>query len=325
MIVSITRQHSFRIGHHGEVDVTLRQLRALREVSVRGSVAAAAGSLGYTPSAVSQQLAALERSAGVQLLERVGRGVELTGAGEQLARDAEAVLVRMEEAETALASGDDRPRGRVRLATFESFAVTLLPDVLRRLRAEAAELRVHTYQADPDDAIERVASGGSDVAVVVATPQAPGPRPVSVARSVLGADPYLLVVPVGDPLHGVVELGAVADRPFVTGFADSWCARSVLGACRAAGFEPDVRHEIDATRAAVRMVAAGVGVALLPRLALDDLPDGVRTVELAEPVRRSVEVVHRRSIGGRPGVRALMAAIVEAASGVLDPCPLGEG
>lgn len=296
------------------MDVTLRQLRMIREVAARGTIAAAAESLGYTPSAVSQQLAVLERITGVPVLERVGRGVHLTDAGRELVHHAQVVLTKMEEAQAAIEEVATVPRGNVRLAIFESFASSLMPEVVHRLWESHPKLVVRSVELDPDKALNTLVMGSTDVALVVDYPHAPSPRPRGVERRLLREERFRLVVPAADELSGLVDLADLADRAFVMGSADTSWGRSVLQACREAGFDPDIHHEIDKTPATLQLVAAGAGIALIPDLALTDTPSTVRILDLAEPVARTIEVAYRQASLRRPAIRVVLETIVDVAA-----------
>lgn len=298
------------------MDMTLRQLRTIREVDAQGSIAAAAEALGYTPSAISQQLSTLEKTAGVPLLERVGRGVRLTGAGRELVRHAHEVLARVEEAQAAIEEVASGPRGEIRMALFASVAGAIIPHVLGLLAERHAELRIRTQQLDPDEAIEAVAAGSLDLAVILDYPHAPAARPAGLERLLLLQEPFRVVVPAGDPIGAVepVELAALADRPILAPSTATSCGRCVLQACRDAGFEPDIAHALEEYPAILRLVAAGAGVALVPDLGLIDPPPGVRAVELARPVYRNIEVTYREAAANRPAVRAVLDALADAAA-----------
>jgi DNA-binding transcriptional LysR family regulator len=295
------------------MDVTLRQLRMICELAARGTIAAAAQSLGYTPSAVSQQLAVLERITGVPVLERIGRGVHLTDAGRELVVHAREVLAKVEEAQAAIEEVASIPRGEVRLAIFESFASSVMPDVVRSLRRSHPKLLLRSVELDPDEALNTLVMGSTDVALVVDYPHAPSSRPRGVERRFLRQERFRLVVPGDDDLPAVVELAALADRPFVMGSADTSWGRSVLQACREAGFDPDIHHEIDKTPATLQLVAAGAGVALIPDLALPVRPVGVRVIDLAEPLCRTIEVAYREASVRRPAIGVVLDTIVDVA------------
>ena len=296
------------------MDMTLRQLRMLREVAARGTIAAAAEALSYTPSAVSQQLAGIEDATGVAVLERVGRNVRLTDAGRELVRHAETLLSDLERAQTALESVAKETKGTVEISMFGSIAATIMPPVLQRLAIEHPELDVHTREMDPDIAVESLQLGDLDLLFFLDYPHAPGPRPAGVERRPIAADWFRLVVPEADPVGaGPVDLADLADRQFVASPPQLSCGRCVVQACREAGFEPSIRHQIDDYPASLKLVAAGAGVALIPDLGLVDLPPGLRIVDLATPVCRVIELAHRDTSAGRPGLEAVCDAVLSVA------------
>lgn len=304
------------------MEMTLRQLRTLREVEARGSIASAADALGYTPSAVSQQLSTLEKAAGVGLIERVGRGIRLTDAGIELVRHAQDVLVRVEEAQAAVEEVVSEPRGTVRVGLFSSVAMGVMPGVLRLLRDRHPDLVVRTVNLDPDLAIETLAGGGLDLALILDYPHAPSPRPRGVARRLVLREPFRLVVAADEPderLAGpVVDLADLADRAFVAEPPSTNCGRHVLQACRDSGFEPEVTHEFLEYPAALRLVGAGAGIGLVPDLGLIDAPPTIRTLDLAQPLFRHIEVAFRETSERRPAVRAVLDALDEVVAS-LDP------
>jgi DNA-binding transcriptional LysR family regulator len=297
------------------VALTLRQLRTIREVAARGTIAAAAEALGYTASAVSQQVAALERAIGLVVLERAGRGVRLTDVGRELVVHADDVLARVEVTEAALEEVAAGPRGEVRLAVFDSVASAVVPDVVRLLARRHPDLVVGSRELDPDDVPDALRLGDVDVAFVLDYPHAPGPREDGLEYVVLGTERFHLVVPAGDHLPPVVELASLCRRPFVASPSHMSCGRCVVQACREAGFEPLIRHQVDSYPAALRLVAGGAGVALVPDLGLVDVPPGVDVHELAGRVYRTIELAYRQASARRPAVRAVIDAIAEAARG----------
>ncbi|HWH96681.1 MAG TPA: LysR family transcriptional regulator [Baekduia sp.] len=252
----------------GEPDV--RRLRVLRAVAEHGSFAAAAAELRYTPSAISQQVAALEREVGAVLVERGPRGTRLTQAGAVLDRHAAIVLGQLAAARAEL---DDLARlrgGAVRLAAFESAWTALVPAAVSRYRARFPDVELHLAEEDPVEAVAAVRAGACDVAVVFepngADPGGAGPE--GLARTAIGRDPLWAVLPAGHALAGepAIALRALAAERWVAPTAS--CAGVVRGACAAAGFEPDVVFSSADYGAVQGFVAAGAGVALVPFLAL---------------------------------------------------------
>ena len=301
------------------MDLTIRQLRTIREISRQGTIAAAASALGYTPSAVSQQMSALEVAVGVPVLERVGRGVRLTDAGRAVVSHADTVLATVDRTQAAVEQLAGRPVGSVRVAVFETFAAALLPEVVARMGSSHPDVVLRSAQLDPEDALEEVLRGGCELALVLDYFHAPSPRPTGIEWRVLRREPFRLVVPADDPLDGPVDLSVVADRAFVAGSIDTSCGRCTVNACRDAGFEPQIRHEINQTTATLRAVAAGAGVSLLPDLALVDAPPEVRILDLARPFDRTIELAARPVSLTRPAVAAVVDVIDEVMAGAAQP------
>ena len=289
------------------MDVSLRQLRMLREVAARGTIAAAADALSYTPSALSQQLGALERSTGVAVLERVGRNVRLTDAGRELVGHVGEIFDRLERAEVALHATSTEVRGRLQVGMFESIIGPIVAPMLAAARDRHPDLELWTRQADPDAALDQLASGELDLAFILDYPHAPGARPEGSDRTTLFVDQFYVGVAEDDPLGpGPVRIEQLAERDFVGSPSDLNCGRCVIQACRAAGFEARVRRQVDAYPSALKLVAAGAGVALFPSMGLTEPPAGVRVLALVEPVERTVEAAHRSARAGRPALEATL-------------------
>lgn len=289
------------------MDLSVQQLRMLREVAEQGTIAAAANQLGYTASAVSQQLAGIEKITGVSVLERAGRNVLLTDAGRELVVYAEVVLSQLEQAKAAVERVSERVAGTLRVGVMESIANTLLPDLLLRLATEYPELVIRTRQVDPDRAMDLVRSGELDLSFTVDYPNSPGRQDDRIDRQLVCRDWFRAIVHIDDPLDdSVLALSALADRPIVASPGDLACGRCILLACREAGFEPDIAHELEDYPTVLRMVAAGAGVGLIPGLGLHDPPPGIRALELKDPVCRTVDLISRVSSRGRPAIEAFL-------------------
>ncbi len=288
------------------IDVTLQQLRMLREVAARSTIASAAESMGYTPSAVSQQLAGLEKATGVAVLERVGRNVRLTDAGRELVRHADGLMAGMEAARVALERVNNEVRGTLEMAVYESVATTLVPPMLVRLHDIYPDLHVRTRQADPDVAIESLVTGEIDLAFTVDYPHTPAAPRADIMRDKLLVDHFRAVVPADDALVGpVIRLADLRDRPFISSPGTMSCGRCVLMACREAGFEPDVAHQLDDYPTTLHLVAAGQGVALISDLGLVGIGDRVRVLHLDQPLTRTIELAYRRASAERPAIVAV--------------------
>ena len=292
------------------MDLTIQQLRMLREVAEQGTIGAAAAQLGYTASAVSQQLAGVERVTGVPVLERVGRNVFLTDAGRELVSHAALVLAQLEEAKASVERVTQRAAGTLRVGMIESVASTMVPLLLPRLAEGFPDLTIRTRQVDPDLAVLDVRSGDLDLAFTVAYPNAPVTRDDRLERTLVCRDWFKVVVRDDDPIvDDVVELEELAGRPMIASPPDMACGRCILVACRDAGFEPDIAHKLDDYPTVLHLVAAGAGVGLVPDLGLRSLPEGVRAVTLKAPVCRTVDLVWRASSRERPAVTAFISTV----------------
>jgi len=277
----------------------VRRLRVLREVALRGSFSAAAEALTYSQSAVSQQIAALEREAGTRLVERNGRGIRLTDAGRALVRRADAILVELAAADAELQAIAGLRGGRVRVSTFASAATALLPAAVTAFRAAHPAVQVELSLVEAtEEAIGGLRTGRADL-VLVARPVGEPPTDQVEAHRLL-EDPMLAVLPGGHRLarRRTLRLDDLAGEPWVLGGGPGCSDRAtILRACHAAGFEPRVTVDFptDDYNATQGMVAAGAGVTLLPRLALavprDDL--AVRPMAGAGPSREVVAAVRR--------------------------------
>lgn len=271
---------------------------------------------------MSQQVAALERATGLPVLERVGRSVRLTDVGRELVRHADDILARVEATEAALEEVAAGPSGEVRLAVFESVASALIPDVVALLAHRHPDLVVGSRELDPDEVPDALRLGEVDLAFVLDYPHAPGPREDGLEYLVLGREQFRLVVPATEESDPVVDLASLCHRPFVASPAHVSCGRCVVQACREAGFEPVIRHQVDGYPATLRLVAGGAGVALVPDLGLVDVPAGVAVRDLAQTVHRTIELAYRRASGARPAVRAVIDGVVEVARAAgLEPVP----
>lgn len=298
----------------------LRRLRVLQSVVSTGSVSEAAAELGYTPSAISQQIAALERDTGAVLLERAGRGVRPTDAALMLAEAAGEAMARLEEAESTLAMLREGRTGRLRLASFPSAGAALVPAAVVRLRSAHPDLELELSVAEPDDALSQLRAGAVDVSVVVEPYSAADAPEDDLERRHLLDDPYRLVLPRAHPLAGRrrVALDAVAGDPWVgTASAPGHCQEAAAQACRAAGFEPRYAVQADEYPTTQGFVAAGLGVALIPALGLGTLNDGVVVKRLQghEPIRH-IYAAARRARAHETVVLAAFSALGDAARSV---------
>lgn len=301
----------------GREPLTVDRLRTLRELARCGTIAATARALGLTPSAVSQQLSALERETGVALIDRADRRTALTAAGHALVGHADRVLDALAAASAEL----DRVRGAVggpfRIATVPSAAPALVSPVVAELRVVHPDLDLTVIDEEPHRSLDHLDRGTIDLAVVDRYAAAPLPLGDDLDARPLLVEPLLVVLPAG---HAALAGGAPVDLATLAG--DDWivapdevsCGAAVRSACRAAGFEPRVRWQTDDLLLHLEHVAAGHGVALLPRLGVRTGVAAVEVRELAAPaVTRELLAVTRSSAVARPAVAAVLGALTQAA------------
>ncbi|MFD5494298.1 LysR family transcriptional regulator [Streptomyces sp. NPDC127091] len=283
----------------------LQRLRALHAVSVHGTVGAAAVALGYTSSAVSQQIAKLERETRTVLLEREGRGVRLTDAAHHLVATAQELLAIVERAETELEERRGVPSGRLTVAAFPSAARGLMPSVLADLAVRHPALDARLTEVDPHLSVDLVAKGAVDLVVAHDWDIAPLPAPAGVEQVVVGDDLCDLLVPSGHPF---AERGTAVRREELGG--ERWicqppgrvCHEWLVRTLRSAGHEPEIVHQADENPTLVALVAAGLGIALIPRLGRGPLPDGVVEVPLDPMPVRHVYALWRTGAARRPAI-----------------------
>jgi molybdate transport repressor ModE-like protein len=289
------------------------RLRLLREVDLRGSIAAAAREVGLTPSAVSQQLTILEREAGTPLLDRSPRGVLLTGAGQALVARARSILELLEEARADLDRLTGELSGHVRIGTVASAAAALVSTAAIRLTAEHVALELTVTVAEPARSIDQLLNGDLDIAVVDVYDGVPVPVPDYLLATDLCTEPLVVVSAVGAlPGRGEVTLSELSGASWVMPPLDAACGQAVRFACRAEGFEPQVRWETDDMLLLVRAVAAGHGIAVLPRLAVADNVAEIAIRPLAPSMTRRLLALTRTSSQDRPIIRAALDELVKA-------------
>ena len=289
------------------------RLRLLREVALRGSIAGAARSLGLTSSAVSQQLAVLEREAGTALVDRSPRGVVLTGAGHTLAERAGEVLDVLAAARADLDRIAGSLSGPVTLAAVASGAATFVSDAVCTLRASEPGIAVSVLAAEPAYALELLLAGDVDLAVVDEYDHVPLALPEFVVARQLCTEPLVAVLPPGWGGRRRPALAELSDADWVMPPKDAACGLAVRTACRSAGFEPRVRWETDDMLLLARAVAAGHGVAVLPRRSVAEGAADLDVRPLREPVlQRRLSAVARSSVLSRPVVQTVVDALVRA-------------
>ncbi|MGP3917048.1 LysR substrate-binding domain-containing protein [Nonomuraea sp. 10N515B] len=280
-----------------------RKLLLLRELARRGTIAAVAEAVTFTPSAVSQQLSALEREAGVPLLERTGRTVTLTPAGHLLVEHAQAVLEQLERASAALAAVRGGPSGPLRIGAFPTAARVLLPGALAALRAAHPGLEPMVSEIDPADVSAALRAGELDVALVHDYDFVPPVTDAAIETEPLFSEPMYLT--------DRASIADARDDSWIMNKPGTLCHTMAIRACQAAGFEPRVRHHIDDFDTILAFAAAGQGVALVPRLAATSPPPGVTLTRL--PLSRRTLAAFRKGYGEHPAIRAAVAALRQSA------------
>ncbi|MCX4749630.1 LysR family transcriptional regulator [Kitasatospora sp. NBC_01287] len=284
----------------------VRRLRLLRELARRGTIAAVAEALAFSPSAVSQQLSALEREAGVALLERTGRRVALTPAAHNLVRHAEAVLAQLEAAAAELAQARHGPAGPLRIGTFPSAAQVLIPPTLVLLAERWPELEPMVAEIDPAGVADLLRAGELDVALVHDYDFVPGPVEPGIDSEPLFAEAMYLAASAPGP----GTLTAHAADPWILATHGTRCHAMTIRACQAAGFTPRIRHRADDFATVLALVAAGQGTALVPELGLLDPPAAVHLHRL--PMSRRTAVSYRQGAGAHPAIAAFGSAVRDA-------------
>ena len=303
----------------------LHRLRFLRELAERGTLGAVAAALDYSPSAVSQQLAVLEKEAGARLLERAGRGVRLTEAGRLLAAHARVLLTAAEAARADLAALSDEVRGTVRAGGLQSVARRLLIPAVARMMADHPAVRTEVSELELEQALPGLRLGSVDVIVSDEYDNHPRPRPAGLTFRLLHAEPLMVVLPAAHPLAeqgGPVAVSDLRDEPWVTSDETTGHHAMIVGTCRAlGGYEPDLRHRSSDADVQLELVRVGAAVALLPVLTLPVAPDPALAFREVAEVRlgRRLLLITRDS-PPTPALTAFLAAVTDLAAR-LPACP----
>ncbi len=293
------------------------RLKVLKEVAYRGSLSAAASALSYTQSAVSQQIAVLEAETGTTLLERHPRGVSLTAAGQTLVGHAEGILARLDAAEASLSAIAGLRGGRLRMASFSTAGATLMPLAIATFRSSYPDVELTLAEGEPEEIVPRLRAGELDLALLFEFAGESLPEQ-ELARTDLLEDPMYLALPRAHTLAEKqrLRLEDLAGEAWVQTSSSSPCARHVVRSCHAAGFEPNVAFESDDYQTVQGLVAAGVGVALIPELALSVVRDdiAIRALSPAPPVR---QVIAAAPAAARlvPAAPAMLGILEAAARG----------
>lgn len=291
----------------------IRRLRLLHELRIRGTVAGVAAALSYSPSSVSQQLAALEREAGAVLLVKSGRRLQFTPQGELLARRAADILDALDSAEAAVAGSSATVGGIVRVAVFQSAAHAILPGAIDALARDYPALRVEVTEREPERGLFEVSARDFDLAVAEQYPGSTRPLRADLDRTVLATDGIRLATAADrDARVRATSLSDAARLPWVLEPEGTVSRTWAVQLCRAAGFEPDVRFETADLVTHIRLVASGNAVGLLPDLVWAGARPDVALLPLPGAPRRTIFTSARRSSASSPGVVAARRALAEA-------------
>jgi molybdate transport repressor ModE-like protein len=300
----------------------VKRMRILKEVADRGSFSAAAEALSYTQSAVSQQIAALEREAGAQLVTRGSRGIRLTEAGEALVRHADAILTRLADAEAELEAIAGLRGGRLRLAAFPTVGATLMPLAIARFRQRHPEVELTVKQLEPEDSLPLLKCGELDIALTIEPSTINDTEGLEV--NFLLDDPMFAALPLDHPLANKarVRLKDLKDEAWIGTTDACSCGTLVRNHCIRMGFEPRITFESDDYLAIQGLVAAGVGVALIPTLALTTVRDDIVIRELGNeaPVRQ-IAAATLPGAQRSPAARAMLDVLGEVSTEYAKPAP----
>jgi len=297
----------------------LERLQALHAVSTFGSVTGAAEALRLTPSAVSQQLGKLQRDVGQRLIEPYGRGVRLTPAGTLLAERAHTILSEVENAESELDRQRNHVIGDLEIAGFATAARAILPQTVSRLRKQHHQLKLRVSERQPDEATRLVVAGHLDIALVNDWMNAPLVLPDGVQRVLIMNDPVDLAVPADHPLAGraSVELTELSAEPWITWPYGAICHEWLTQTLRQHGLTPEVTHTAEEHQTQLAMVAAGLGIAVMPRLGRGSI-EGVSIITLEPAFSRQIYAIFRTLASERPAIVVTVSAMHEVAQQLAD-------
>ncbi|SDJ59859.1 ModE molybdate transport repressor domain-containing protein [Arthrobacter cupressi] len=302
--------------------IDIAALRALVAVEQHGSVIAAAETIGFSPSAVSQQIKKLEKQSGVAVLERHGRGVLLTDRGMALAEYGRRILGELEELQATLLADPAKPSGVLRLVAFSTACRGLVGPMLGKLGRAAANdgepgLDIRVLAEDPREAVQRVASGEADLGVVHNWNSVPLLIPGNMVHEKLCTDTADVLLNSAHPLAGrsAVEASDLLGQSWISTPANAICNEALLAIFAGLGQVPDIRMYDPDFSTHIAMVRQGVAVALVPRLGRPELPDGVVAVPVENPLQqREVGIVYRKTMRSSPSIRHVVGLLREAAA-----------
>lgn len=295
----------------------LRRLRVLREFRERGSITATAAALHLTPSAISQQLTRIARDVGFEVLRHVGRRAVLTPRAHALLAHADTIFAEIERARHELDSWDDSVRGTITIGAFSTAITGLLPQVLDRARDDLPNIRITVTEAEPPDLFDELDAGRHDIALAVNFTGSPAAGDPRYHRTDLGPDQLDVALPPGHPLRGrkTLTLKDFEQDQWIAGDGEGCCGAITAAACAAAGFTPDVAHRTNDWQATAQLVAHGHGVALIPRLAQQDLPAELTIARITtSPPRRWIFAAVPEGAQNSPLITTVLNLLVEERS-----------
>lgn len=295
--------------------LNLERLRVLHAVFSTGSVSGAADTLHVTTSAVSQQIARLEREIGQPLMEPRGRGIRLTEAGSVLAEHAGRLLAEVERVEADLAGRRGTVAGTLTIAAFATAARGLVPPAMRALKVAHPGLSVRLSELEPTDAIPALRRGDVDIAIVQDWPEAPLELPDALIRQPLLDDLFDAVLPADHPsaARKSVTMTELAGEEWISWAGGQICYDWLRQSLHANGIRPHIAHTASEHSTQLALVAAGMGVAIIPRLGREPVPDTVRVVELRPTISRQVYALWRATMARRPAIAAVVGALEKVA------------
>ncbi|MFD7030069.1 LysR family transcriptional regulator [Streptomyces sp. NPDC059917] len=296
--------------------LNLERLRTLDALARHGSVSGAADGLHVTTSAVSQQMAKLEREVGQPLLSKYGRGVRLTDAGRLLADHAARIISQVELAQSDVEAQRGCVVGELRIGAFPTAMRGLLPRTLTALRAAHPELRARVTEQEPEQSMRAVVRGDLDLAVAIDWHNRRMPVPAELSRAHLLDDTVDIAMPAGHPMaeRSGISLADFADDDWISWNEGQFCHEWLVFTLRGLGVEPRIAHIAEEYHTQLAFVEAGLGVCVAPRLGRGPVPPAVRLLPVCDTLRRHVYVVWRADADRRPSIRAAVAALRDAAA-----------
>ncbi|HEV7168941.1 MAG TPA: LysR substrate-binding domain-containing protein [Micrococcaceae bacterium] len=295
----------------------VRRLRLLRELKIRGTLAEVAAALNFSPSSVSQQLTLLEKEAGVELLRKTGRRVQLTPQAEILVAHTAELLETLERAESDMAASLTTVTGTVRLAVFQSAALALMPDALTTMARQFPEVRIEMVQREPETALHETWARDFDLVVAEQYPGHAAPHHPELDRKELTADAIRLAVPPPDlNRFAAASVETARNSPWVMEPRGAASRHWAEQACRQAGFEPDVRYETADLQAQIRLIESGNAVAFMPDLVWTGRDTSCQLLEPAGSPHRTVFTSVRRASIHRPAILAFRKVLEQTAASV---------